>query len=124
MILGIGMDIMDVKRIEALLEKPHHRARIFTKGELEHIDQKGAQSATGIYAAKEAIAKALGTGFRGFGPWDIEITWNEFGAPNCVLYNGALARRQALEGSRIHLSISHVSEVASAIAILTDEKET
>ena len=121
MILGVGLDIMDVARMGALLEKPHHRSRIFSEGENRHIDQKGAQSAAGIFAAKEAVAKALGTGFREFGPWDIEILWNELGAPHCALKNGALERMQALGGKKIHLSISHISETASAIAILTDD---
>lgn len=123
MIIGTGLDLMDVARIRKALEKKHFRERVFTTGENAHIDAKGAESAAGIYAAKEAIAKALGTGFRNFGPWDIEIVWNELGAPACILKNGALARKEALGGGRIHLSISHLSDTAAAMAILTDEPE-
>ena len=123
MIIGTGLDLMDVARIGKALEKPHFRARVFSAGENSHIDQKGEQSAAGIYAAKEAVAKALGTGFRGFGPWDVEIVWNELGMPGCILRNGALERKQAIGGGRIHLSITHLPQTAAAMAILTDENE-
>lgn len=123
MILGTGLDLMDVERISKSLEKPHFRARIFSQAENEYIDRRGEQSAAGIFAAKEAIAKALGTGFRGFGPWDIEIHHNDLGAPFCILKNGALERKQALGGGRIHISITHLPETAAAMAILTDEEE-
>lgn len=124
MIIGTGLDIMDVPRVGELLEKPHHRSRIFTAAENEHIDRKGVQSAAGIWAAKEAVAKALGTGYTRFGPWDIEISWTELGMPVCTLKNGALERKQALGGGRIHISISHIAETAAAMAILTDEPES
>ena len=123
MIIGTGLDLMDVARIQKSLEKPHFRARIFTESENSHIDRKGAQSAAGIFAAKEAVAKALGTGFLGFGPWDIEIIWNEKGLPGCILKNGALERKQAMGGGRIHISITHLADLAAAMAILTDENE-
>ena len=114
---------MDIARIKKALEKPHFRARVFTPDENEYIDRRGEQSAAGIYAAKEAVAKALGTGFRGFGPWDIEIARNDLGTPFCILRNGAFERKQALGGGRIHISITHLPEMAAATAILTDEEE-
>lgn len=123
MILGTGLDLIEVRRIGKMLEKEHSRRRIFTEGENEHIERKGVQSAAGIWAAKEAVAKALGTGFSGFGPWDIEIFWNEAGFPLCRLSGGALERYRAIGGGRIHLSITHESEIAAAMAILTDEPE-
>lgn len=124
MILGTGLDLIEVARIGEMLKKEHSRRRIFTQRENEHIDRKGVQSAAGIWAAKEAVAKALGTGYAGFGPWDIEIYWSETGMPMCRLLGGALARKQAVGGGRIHLSITHISETAAAMAILTDEPET
>lgn len=124
MILGTGLDLMDVARIEKALEKPHFRARVFSAAENALIDRKGAQTAAGLFAAKEAIAKALGTGFLGFGPWDIEITKDSLGAPGCALKNGAQQRHAALGGGRIHISITHLPNLAAAMAILTDEAET
>ena len=123
MILGTGLDLAEVDRIAKMLEKEHARSRIFTAGENAHIDQRGAQSAAGIWAAKEAVAKALGTGFSAFGPWDIEIYWNEAGQPLCRLQNGALERHKSIGGGRIHISITHISTTAAAMAILTDEGE-
>lgn len=123
MILGTGLDLMDVARIESALQKPRFRTRVYSENELCEIDRKGAQTAAGLFAAKEAVAKALGTGFRGFGPWDIEICKNSMGAPRCALKNGALTRWQALGGGRIHLSITHLPAMAAAMAILTDEQE-
>ncbi len=123
MILGTGLDLMDIKRIEKALSKPHFVERIYSQQERAWIAAKGAQTAAGLYAAKEAVAKALGAGFSGFGPWDIEITKDALGAPGCILKNGALARKEALGGGKIHVSITHLPEIAAAMAILTDEEE-
>lgn len=123
MIIGTGLDLMDTARMEKALAKPHFRERVFSAKENHRIDQKGVETAAGLYAAKEAVAKALGCGFSGFGPWDIEIVHNRENAPGCILYNGALLRRQALGGGRVHISITHLPQMAAAMAILTDEDE-
>ncbi len=123
MILGTGLDLMDIERIARALEKPRFCERVFTEAERERIRRGGAQTAAGIFAAKEAVAKALGTGFSGFGPWDISLTWTEAGAPRVTLLNGAAARRDALGGGRVHVSITHCAGMAAAMAILTDEED-
>ena len=123
MILGTGLDLADVARIRQALEKPRFLERVFTQGERERIAARGAQTAAGVFAAKEAVAKALGTGFSGFGPWDISIRWTELSAPRVALSGGAEERRRALGGGRIHLSITHCAGMAAAVAILTDEEE-
>ena len=118
MVLGLGLDLVEIGRIERACEKPHFRARIFTPAENARIDERGAQTAAGIFAAKEAVAKALGTGFRGFGPAAIEVVVDELGKPLCALSGKALERMRALGGETIYLSITHTDGMAAAVAIL------
>ena len=65
-ILGVGLDLCDIRRIRRAMENPRFAQRAFTQGERERIAQRGEQTAAGLFAAKEAVAKALGTGFDGF----------------------------------------------------------
>ncbi len=123
MILGVGLDLADVPHIEQAVGRPRFLERVFTDAERERIALRGAETAAGVFAAKEAVAKALGTGFSGFGPWDIHVTWTDAGAPRVALSNGAEERRRAIGGGRIHLSITHSAGMAAAVAILTDEEE-
>ena len=58
MIFGVGIDLIDIERIERAIQKPHFVERIFSEEERENIARKGAQTAAGYWAAKEAIAKA------------------------------------------------------------------
>ena len=118
MVLGLGLDLVEIGRIERACEKPHFRARIFTPAENARIDERGAQTAAGVFAAKEAVAKAPGTGFRGFGPAAIEVVVDELGKPLCALSGKALERMRALGGETIHLSITHTDGMAAAVAIL------
>ena len=68
MILGLGMDLIEVPRIAEMIKTDRFLQRIYTPAERAAIAEKGAQTAAGYFAAKEAVAKALGTGFTGFGP--------------------------------------------------------
>ena len=97
---------------KAALSRAHLRQR------KTRIDERGAQTAAGIFAAKEAVVKALGTGFRGFGPAAIEVRVDALGKPLCALSGKALERMQALGGETIHLSITHTGDMAAAVAIL------
>ena len=71
----------------------------------------------GIWAAKEAASKSLGTGFYGFTIKDIEVRHTAQGQPQIILYNGALKQAEQLGVKRIHISISHESEQALAFAV-------
>jgi phosphopantetheine--protein transferase-like protein len=103
---GVGVDIVKVERFENISERFFER--VFTTREREYLAGKNAQSCAGIFAAKEAVAKALGTGFVGISPSDIEILHNENGAPyvnfDC--------------GKKIHISISHTATDAIAFAVI------
>ena len=85
MIIGIGTDIVQVNRIEKVIKRTKcFIDKAFTDKEIEYIRKKNNNSQTiaGYFAAKEAMAKALGTGFRGFGLRDIEIINDSLGKPS------------------------------------------
>ena len=121
--MGIGTDIIKTARFERATE--HFMARVFTLDERAYILKKGYVTAAGIFAAKEAVAKALGTGFRDFWPSHIEIMYDSMGKPNVVLHGNALmvARKLAGRGRRrrysINISISHTDTDAVAFAVIS-----
>ena len=118
MIAGLGIDVCEISRIEKAMEHPRFALRAFTEGERARIAQRGTKTAAGLFAAKEAVAKALGSGFDGFGLQDVEIQWDEAGRPRCRLTGGAEKRLTALGGGSIFLSITHDAGVAAAVCIL------
>ena len=96
------------------MEKAHFYERVFLEQERSYLEKKGAgraQSAAAMFAAKEAVAKALGAGFTHFGFSDIEILPDAAGRPVAALYGNA--RREG----RVHVSIAHDSGVATAFAV-------
>ncbi|MDH3493394.1 MAG: holo-ACP synthase [Acidobacteriota bacterium] len=123
MILSIGTDIIEVYRIRETIERtPRFAERVFTDVEREYCESKGAaaaQSYAGRFAAKEALMKALKTGWRGKITWhDIEIRNDEQGVPSFELSGEALRLLDQLGAVRVHLSISHTSEHATANVVL------
>lgn len=119
MIRGLGIDLMDVSRIEgALNQHPRFMERVYSPAEQRAIMERGAETAAGYFAAKEAVAKALGTGFRGFSMKDISIENDEWGCPAAHLSAGALERFLALGGERVLVSITHVGGQAAAVAVI------
>lgn len=119
MILGIGTDIIEVKRIEESIERFGQRFldRIFGFDEqaycLHHRDS--SRHFAGRFAAKEAVVKSLGTGFRnGIGWLDIEIVNNDQGKPIAKLSNRL---NELFDSPIIHLTISHGRDYATAFAI-------
>ena len=115
-ISGIGVDIVRVERFKKHAENKDTRfcKRVFTKREREYLNGKGAESMAGIFAAKEAVSKALGTGFSGFFPVDIEIISDENGKPAVALHG----RAGEIAGDvRLFVSISHTPQDAVAFAV-------
>ena len=111
-----------VSRMEKAIEREHFYMRIFTDKERAYLDGKNksrAQSAAAMYAAKEAVMKALGTGLsKGIFFDQIEVTHDELGAPGLVLSGRALERMQELGGSGMLLSLSHEGDMAIAFAVM------
>ncbi len=122
MILGLGIDISEVNRIEAAIGR-HGRAfleRVFTPAEIEYCERyrNRFERYAGRFAAKEAGMKALGTGWRGGIRWvDFEVTRLPSGQPTLALHGKAreLAERKGVE--RIALSITHSGNTALAQVI-------
>ncbi len=120
MIIGVGTDIIEISRIkEAALKNEGFVEKVFT--EQEKAAAKGAayySSLAGYFAAKEALSKALGTGFRGFFFKDIEIEKNTLGKPQLILRGRAKELSEELEVKAMHLSISHSRDNAVAFVVL------
>jgi len=122
MILGVGTDLCQIDRIARAMENPRFAQRVYTAAERARLEnlcaERVSERAAGMFAAKEAVAKALGTGFTGFGFSDIEILSDEGGKPVAHLHNGAAVRA---DGARVHLSISHDGGMALAFAVLESQ---
>jgi holo-[acyl-carrier protein] synthase len=123
LILGIGLDLIETARVKRSLENPGFIKKVFTAGEQEYLQKRSgnAQSAAGIFAAKEAVSKALGTGFGPISLQEVEIMWNENGKPGVRLTGAALKRMQDMGGRRILVSITHIRELAAAQAVIDGE---
>ena len=123
MIFGAGCDLCQVGRMAQALESERFLGRVLTGNERARLEklcpEPRAERLAGMFAAKEAVAKALGTGFDGFGFADIEILADPGGRP-CAMLHGGAARRMP-EGGRVHLSISHDGGLALAFAIIEVE---
>ena len=86
MIIGIGIDIIEINRIEKVMNRTSSFIeKSFTNNEIEYFKSKGLKGnvIAGNFAAKEAISKAIGTGFRGFGLKDIEVLRDELRKTSC-----------------------------------------
>jgi holo-[acyl-carrier protein] synthase len=127
LILGVGIDIVEIRRIKSAMEgNDRFLERIFTSTELEYLKSRNLRPeyVAGRFAAKEAVAKALGTGFRGFDFKDIEIDRTILGKPIVILKGKAKLIAKKEGQYNIHLSISHGEDSAVAYAILEVEKGT
>lgn len=129
MILGVGSDLIDIRRIEKALERFGDRFldRIFTETERRRCDRRGAIRAASYarrFAAKEAASKALGTGFRAGVFWrDLGVVNLPSGQPGMRLTGGALRRLEGMTPpgmlARIDLSLTDEPPLAQAIVIIT-----
>lgn len=121
-IAGIGVDLCGVARIEKALLQERFAQRVYTEQERAYLLAQGkahVQSAAAMFAAKEAVAKALGTGFsQGIAMAQIEVTHEANGAPGVRLSGAAQARLQAIGGKRVLLSLSHEKDMAAAFAVI------
>ena len=126
MIVGTGIDIVHISRIEGALGRLglRFRDRIFTEGEIRYCESKGSryESYAARFAAKEAAMKALGTGWSsGVGWREIEVVSGETGPPAIRLTGHALKRFEEIGASTIHVSISHSIDLAIAHVLLETE---
>ncbi len=122
MIIGVGLDIAEIDRVGKSLEKFGTRfiQRILGPAERKSLPRmRQAQYVAVRFAAKEAAAKALGTGFAlGIGFHDLEVVKNKAGKPDIVFHGPALERMRAIGGARAVLSLTHARDVAAAVVII------
>jgi holo-[acyl-carrier protein] synthase len=122
-VIGIGIDIVEVGRIERLIGKwdKAFTARVFTESELESTQENAStvQSLAARFAVKEAIVKAFGEGFEDGVPWtDMEISNEVSGRPVVKLLGYMRELQQERQVDRVLVSLSHTSKHALASALL------
>jgi len=121
MIVGIGNDIIEIERIEKAISKEGFKNKIYTQRELENIKKRGnrAETYAGVFSAKEAISKAIGTGVREFSLTNLEILNDDLGKPYVVV-SEKLDKiiKSKKEDYQIEISISHSKKYAIAMAII------
>jgi holo-[acyl-carrier protein] synthase len=125
MIVGIGFDLVEIERIRELFRRHPARAgrRLFTRAEMAYCGARSdpAPSLAARFAAKEALLKALGTGWGGGASWQEVEVHSEGGAPRLILH-GHTRRLAAERGAlRAHLSLTHTAELAGAYVVLEGE---
>ena len=123
MILGTGIDLIEVERIRSSFQKFGERfaLRILVGGELEYClsHRDPAPFIAARFAAKEAVSKAFGTGIGASIGWhDIEVRRRESGEPYVILHGKGEELFRAREATRLHLSLSHTAQHATAMSIL------
>ncbi len=123
-VLGVGIDIVPVERVEGLLERHGERAmrRLFTDAEraFAATQARPAESLAARVAAKEAAYKALSGDetARGIGWREIEVDRQDDGRPLLKFHGSAAERFRTLGGARCHLSLTHAGGVAAAVVII------
>jgi holo-[acyl-carrier protein] synthase len=122
MILRTGVDLIEIARIEEVVSRhgKHYLERIFTPSELERSGKR-PESLAGRFAAKEAVAKALGSGIGDVAWQEIEILGDEQNAPTLILHGAALQRAKELGLTTWSLSLSHSLTQAIALVIALGE---
>ena len=117
MVLGIGIDVEQIPRIKKAMENPRFLDKCYTKSEQEYIALRAnaAQSAAGMFCAKEAFIKAVGTGMGAFSLCDVEVAHAENGKPYIRLAGGA---KDLVGGGRVLVSIAHTGDLATAYVLI------
>ena len=128
MILAIGVDLVEVERIRRAVDHPQwgerFRRRVFTAGEIAYCMKRAryAESFAARFAAKEAVMKALGTGYGSGVAWrDIDVVRSS-GRPTLTLSGGAAQRAAAIGIARWHLSLTHTALHALAQVIAETDR--
>jgi holo-[acyl-carrier protein] synthase len=125
MIVGTGVDIAEVPRVAAAIERFGERflKRIFTENEIRYCESKAnkVERYAARFAAKEAALKAIGTGWKRGVAWkEVEVTREPGGRPTMTFHGKAAEFAAKLGMKRAHVSLSHTAEHAIAQVILED----
>lgn len=109
-----GIDLIEIERIEKAIASESFLKRVYGSDELEELKNKKAQSYAAAFCAKEAFAKALGTGIRGFSLNEVQVLHKENGMPYFSL-SGEAKRLAGEKGLEFSLSITHTDKYAAAV---------
>jgi len=121
MIIGIGIDIVNVKRMDHWWNNPALLDRFFHKDEIGKVKERRSGEILSLaarFAAKEAFGKALGTGMRKLVLKDIQVVNSYNGKPSIKLHGSALRALHAHHGKSVHLSLTHEKDSAVAVVII------
>ncbi len=121
MILGIGIDIIEVARISKSIQRKGFKEKIFSKLEIDYCEKKAnmAERFAARFAAKEAFLKALGTGLRsGMAFNEIEVVNDEQGKPSIRTLGVTSQTIKEMGIKTIHLSLSHTKKMAVASVVI------
>ena len=121
MILGVGIDLVEIQKIEVSIQSEAFVSKVFTSAEMQAVDRykNKAEHLSGKFAAKEAFMKAIGAGIRQE-IWftQIEVLSDESGKPQVQVRGEAGKRLEEVGAKRVHVSISHSGGMAVAVVIL------
>jgi holo-[acyl-carrier protein] synthase len=122
MVVGLGTDLIEIERVQQSLDRFGDRfmQKVFTDGEIAYCQRKkhAAESFASRFAAKEAAAKALGTGIsRGIGWKEIEVCRQPGERPTLRLSGRAAERAATLGARNLHLTLTHSRDVAMAVVV-------
>ena len=124
-LVGIGIDVCEIPRVARALVRHGGRfvERLFRPGEVRRppTSPSYAEHVAGLFAAKEAAMKALGTGMRGVAFREIAVVRAPGGPPRLALFGRAAARGTQLGVTGAHVTITHGREIAAAVVLLTGE---
>jgi holo-[acyl-carrier protein] synthase len=128
MVLGLGTDLIETRRVQESIDRHGKRflERIFTAGEIAYCQRKknAAESFAARFAAKEAGAKALGTGIsRGVGWKEFEVRREASGRPTLHVSGRAREVADAIGVRRLQLSLTHSRDLAMAVVVAEDEAD-
>jgi holo-[acyl-carrier protein] synthase len=121
LITGIGIDIVQIRRMEFWRQRPGLLERYFHPQELAAVLSRGRDAAHSLaarFAAKEAFGKALGTGFAGIVLKDIMVVSHPNGRPELQVVGTAMEALKKSGANRIHLSLTHERDNAAAMVVL------
>ncbi|MFN7988270.1 MAG: holo-ACP synthase [Thermoanaerobaculia bacterium] len=125
-VLGLGIDLCEIERIEEALARHGRRflERICVPGEVRRPPESRriAEHVAGLFAAKEAAMKALGTGMRGVAFREIAVAREPGGPPRLVLLGRARERADALGVTAAHVTITHGRRDAAAVVLLLGDR--
>jgi holo-[acyl-carrier protein] synthase len=124
-IIGIGVDVIEVERVERALSRlatgGRFQQRVFTEGEIAYCESRGRgryQSYAARFAAKEAVMKAMGTGWTRDVSWGAIETVRKRGLPPTIVLHGRAAQLALSNAvARFHLSLSHTTTLAIAYVL-------